>query len=176
MGVSLLLGDCLSKGKATDVGSWVSSLSSKEQERNKLVAQLLIEHGAEVDTLLGACYGSTLAAAAPCTCDDQSDFDSGIRLLLKHGADVNIPLRGKCGSALAAVRLMLDRGAEVNAPVGSNHGSALAAAAADTYNWPYSKPVVKLLLEHGAGVNSQLSSDYGSVLAGGRLVNRATAN
>lgn len=92
-----------------------------------------------------------------------------VQLLLDNGADVNVRIGGRCGSALAVaaherkkaiVQLLLDNSADVNAKLSGSYGSALAAAA-----YGGDEAIVQLLLDNGADVNAQLSGSYGSALA-----------
>ncbi|KAG8818105.1 hypothetical protein FRC17_010972 [Serendipita sp. 399] len=125
---------------------------------NELVARLLIEAGANVNTNAGT-YGYSLQAAAT------NGHRGMVSFLLENGADVNA-VGGKFGTALQAasneaedtvISLLLENGADVNA-VGGEFGTALQAAsikAEDT--------IISLLLENGADVNIE-GGLYGSPL------------
>ncbi|KAJ7059432.1 hypothetical protein C8F01DRAFT_1370371 [Mycena amicta] len=104
-------------------------------------------------------YGNALQAAS-----DGGHLDV-VRLLLEHGADVNMQ-GGHYGNALQAashsghldvVRLLLEHGADVNMQ-GGHYGNALQAASHSGH-----LDVVRLLLEHGADVNAQ-GGHYGNAL------------
>ncbi|KAJ7059443.1 hypothetical protein C8F01DRAFT_1295268 [Mycena amicta] len=121
-------------------------------------------------------YGNALQAAS------DGGHPDIVRLLLEHGADVNMQ-GGHDGNALQAashsghldvVRLLLEHGADVNAQGGHygnalrrHYENALQAASAGGH-----LDVVRLLLEHGADVNTQ-GGGYRNALqatsAGGHL-------
>jgi ankyrin repeat protein len=114
------------------------------------IVQLLVEHGADVNTA-GGIYGYPLQAAS------HGGHLVVVRSLIEHGADVNVQ-GGEYGNALQAasfnghmdiVRLLIDHDANVNAPAGQ-FGNALQAA---SYNGHIS--IIQLLIEHGADVNAQ---------------------
>jgi ankyrin repeat protein len=125
------------------------------------MAKLLLEKGADPNSLAGAYHGSALGAAAT------KGNRELVELFLSKGADVNIK-GGRFGTPLVAavapywdnreiVGLLLDNGADVNIP-GGQYGSALGAA---TY-WGKSE-IVQLLLERGADVHIR-GGEYGSLL------------
>ncbi|KAJ6521468.1 ankyrin repeat-containing domain protein [Mycena vulgaris] len=86
-----------------------------------------------------------------------------IRLLLRHGADIDLP--GHIGTALQmaaffghreSVSLLLSRGANVNVE-GGWYGTALIAATFRDYD------IVRMLLDHGADVSAK-SGRFGTAL------------
>ena len=104
----------------------------------------------------GVYYGNALQAAVAC----MGHLDI-VKLLLDHGADVNLH-GGRYGNALQAavykgsldiVTLLLDHGADVNVQ-GGYYGNALQAAASGG-----TLEIVKLLLERGADVTVQPNSE-----------------
>jgi len=108
------------------------------------VAQLLMEHGINIDQIGGRC-GTPLQAAAQCGSEPM------VRLLLERGADVNLEGADFCSPLIAGtikgekciVRLLLDYGANVNA-VSRQYGTAL--------NWALSEgnvEIIHLLRERG---------------------------
>ncbi|KAJ7029871.1 ankyrin repeat-containing domain protein [Mycena alexandri] len=112
------------------------------------IAKLLIENGAELGY---TSFGSPLQAAAAWGLYDVA------RLLIEHGADVNVqggkyspfatPLQeASWGDHVDLVRLLIDSGAEVNAE-GTKYGSALQAAIRRGY-----ENIAVLLREKGASV------------------------
>ncbi|KAJ7270957.1 hypothetical protein C8J57DRAFT_295004 [Mycena rebaudengoi] len=125
--------------------------------------QLLLEHGADVNTLGGVALQAASAKG----------HLEIVQLLLEHGADVNAQ-GGEYGTALQAaswkgsmkvMELLFENGADVNAQ-GGEYGTALQAAAAGA-RWGVMDEVVpavvRLLLEHGADVNVQ-GGKYGTAL------------
>lgn len=128
------------------------------------VAMLLLERGADVNLRRENDTCCTALQATMAEVLHKYDL-STTRLLLKHGADVNIP-GGRTGNALQAacsrtisldshrfsrvrvVQLLLDYGADVHAQ-GGEYGNALQAAA-----YSGNRSVVDLLLRHGADVNA----------------------
>lgn len=138
------------------------------------VAMLLLERGADVNLQR---ENDTCCTALQATmAEGLHNYDlSTTRLLLQHGADVNIP-GGRTGNALQAacsrtihsdpnrfsrkmrvVQLLLDYGADVHAQ-GGEYGNALQAAA-----YTGNTIVVHLLLRAGADVNA-VGGCYGSAL------------
>ncbi|KAJ7132644.1 ankyrin repeat-containing domain protein [Mycena filopes] len=124
------------------------------------VVQLLLDHGAQVNTWVGE-WGSPLAAA--CFGGDEGV----VQLLLAHGADVNVPGTAYAGTPLEAasesdytgiVRLLLENGADVNRQTG-DYGGALQVAATKAEKLE----LVRFLIENGADVNAQ-GGFYGSPL------------
>ena len=111
--------------------------------------------------LTGGTYGSALASASA------RGYKDVVRVLLEHGADVNLGVGGEYGSALASasarghkevVEILLKKGADVNM-AGGYYGSALASASNDGV-----RDVVQILLQNGADVN--MAGGYrGSALA-----------
>lgn len=128
------------------------------------VAMLLLERGADVNLQRENDTCCTALQATMAEVLHKYDL-STTRLLLKHGADVNIP-GGRTGNALQAacsrtisldshrfsrvrvVQLLLDYGADVHAQ-GGEYGNALQAAA-----YSGNRSVVDLLLRHGADVKA----------------------
>jgi len=128
------------------------------------VAMLLLERGADVNLRRENDTCCTALQATMAEVLHKYDL-STTRLLLKHGADVNIP-GGRTGNALQAacsrtisldshrfsrvrvVQLLLDYGADVHAQ-GGEYGNALQAAA-----YSGNRSVVDLLLRHGADVKA----------------------
>ncbi len=128
------------------------------------VAMLLLERGADVNLQRKNDTCCTALQATMAEVLHKYDL-STTRLLLKHGADVNIP-GGRTGNALQAacsrtisldshrfsrvrvVQLLLDYGADVHAQ-GGEYGNALQAAA-----YSGNRSVVDLLLRHGADVKA----------------------
>ncbi|KAG8820239.1 hypothetical protein FRC17_010213 [Serendipita sp. 399] len=158
---------------------------------NELIARLLLEAGANVNTSAGT-YGYALQAAA------KNGHRGMVSLLLEHGADVNAA-GGKFCTALQAasneaedttISLLLENGADINIE-GGLYGSPLQVvcrlgairhiqtfldrgARIDTNVGKYGSPlkaaakrgnldVVKLLLERGADVNL-VGGKHGSAL------------
>ncbi|KAJ6572468.1 hypothetical protein DFH09DRAFT_1312757 [Mycena vulgaris] len=114
------------------------------------IMQLLLEHGADVNTQ-GGWYGTALQVASA------YGFVDLVRLLFQHGADVNAQ-GGENGTALQVAlehghldlaRLLLEHGADVNAQ-GGWYGNALGVASMHGH-----LDLAQLLLEHGADVNAQ---------------------
>ncbi|KAJ7637979.1 ankyrin repeat-containing domain protein [Mycena polygramma] len=125
------------------------------------VVRILLEHGADVNTVGGA-YGTALQGAST------HGFVEVVRILLEHGADVNA-VGGAYGTALQGasahgfvevVRILLEHSADVNA-VGRVYGTALQGASAYGF-----VEVVRILLEHGADVNAAEGGYHGSALQG----------
>ncbi|KAJ7159603.1 ankyrin repeat-containing domain protein [Mycena filopes] len=124
------------------------------------VVQLLLDHGARVNTWVGD-WGSPLAAA--CFGGDEGV----VRLLLARGADANAPGTTYAGNPLEAasdgghagiVRLLHENGADVNRQTG-DYGGALQAAATKGEKLE----IVQFLIENGADVNAP-GGFYGSPL------------
>ncbi|KAF7974428.1 hypothetical protein HWV62_12148 [Athelia sp. TMB] len=137
--------------QATPLSCWGDGLN---------IAQLLLEHGADVN-ITGGKYGSALQAASAC---GQLEI---LHLLLKQGADVNV-VGGEYGTALQAASsqdtghleiclLLLGQGADVNA-MGGQYGTALQAASYQGH-----LGISQLLLEQGADVNV-MGGKYGTAL------------
>ncbi|KAF7344146.1 Ankyrin [Mycena venus] len=136
--------------------------------------RLLIEHGAEVDAIGGSWpsdlriflnndahnaqdgpWGTALVMAA------YEEKVETVRLLIKHGANVNTKV-GDCMTALAAaswkvhgekvVQLLIEHGADINAEAKS-WGSALCAAVNYKNTLIDGGHIVRLLLQRGANPN-----------------------
>ncbi|KAJ9607047.1 hypothetical protein H2200_008119 [Cladophialophora chaetospira] len=114
------------------------------------VVQILLDHGANVDTREGIC-GTALYLAS------EHGHEKVVRRLLDHGADVNRQsgLRGTALDAASSrglkrtVQILLDHGADVNIQ-GGQYGTALQAASQNGH-----ETVAQILLDHGADVNIQ---------------------
>ncbi|KAJ6566485.1 ankyrin repeat-containing domain protein [Mycena capillaripes] len=124
----------------------LQSALAGEQE---VVAQFLIDHGADVNAE-GGFYGTALRAAA------EYGLESFVILLLELGADINAWEGPRTGTALQAaseaghesvVRLLIEKGANVNAEA-FWPGTALQAASYHGH-----EPIVRLLLERDADKN-----------------------
>ncbi|KAK2742796.1 hypothetical protein FQN57_005087 [Myotisia sp. PD_48] len=127
------------------------------------IAEYLIQAKADVDMQTGGSEFGTALAAAQNT--------EMIKLLLDHGATINLQRQSGSGSALIgatlnadkeAMRLLIQHGAEVDMQCRYGFfGTALIAAAACTIRLE----VMELLIQHGAMVNAQCQSgDYGTAL------------
>lgn len=132
-----------------------SALGSAAWHGNVAIVQLLLDHGAEVNTSREVDW-TPLVAAVSGGCKE------AVELLIQQGADVNLHMSDK-GTALeeAAFRgsytlasLLLDHGADANLTTG-DYGSPLAAAIAGRRLWSDGEhdKVMRLLLDHGAQVN-----------------------
>ena len=114
------------------------------------IVQRLLDHGADVNEIVGVC-GNPLQAAS------FKGHEEVVRLLLAKGADVNAQNESGETALLSAsseiheavVRVLLDNGANVNFQ-GGRYGNALQAASTQGY-----EAVVQLLLENGADVDAQ---------------------
>lgn len=81
--------------------------------------------------------------------------DGAVKLILSHGANVNIRYKGSSNALYNAcsgghykiVQMLLEHGADVNA-IGGKYGNALQAASAAGYD-----QIVQTLIEYGADVN-----------------------
>ncbi|KAJ7794721.1 ankyrin repeat-containing domain protein [Mycena olivaceomarginata] len=152
----------------------VSGISGWDDHAQETI-RLLIEHGAEVDAVGGSWpsdlhiflndgahdnpqdepWGTALVMAA------YEEKVETVRLLIKHGANVNARV-GDCMTALAAaswkahgekvVQLLIEHGADVNAEAES-WGSALCAAVNYKNSLIDGGHIVRLLLQHGANPN-----------------------
>lgn len=126
--------------------------------------QHLLKGGAIVNMELPG-SGSPLTVATTVSVEAVHD-------LLEAGAEVNMPLRGHYGSALAVasasstvnksgiIELLLQKGADVNLPLQGHYGSALAAASLMGL-----QRNVQLLLQAKADINMPLQGNFGSALA-----------
>jgi ankyrin repeat protein len=120
--------------------------------------EVLLKAGANVNATNVFGASALMAAAA------SSDLDS-VKLLVKHGADVNAHVRGSEAAAIwgggrsalswaafrgdrAMVKFLLDSGAEINSPEG--FGTALMQAA-----WNDQNEVAQYLLKRGADVRQK---------------------
>jgi len=141
-----------------------SPLAQATIHGQRAVAMLLLERGADINLQR---EDDTCCTALQATCAEGLSEDnlSTTRLLLQHGADVNIA-GGRTGNALQAacsitidfdiwfhnkarvVQLLLDYGADVHAQ-GGEYGNALQAAA-----YTGNTSIVDLLLRHGADVHA----------------------
>ena len=120
--------------------------------------ELLLKAGADINATNVFGASALMAAAA------SSDLDS-VKLLVKHGANVNAHVRGSEAAAIwgggrsalswaafrgdrAMVKFLLDSGAEVNSPEG--FGTALMQAA-----WNDQNEIAEYLLKRGADVHQK---------------------
>ena len=113
----------------------------------------LLEHGADPN-FVASHAPLYLAVAFSHVSNTQSEMKDIVRVLLDHGADINIKDRGcqgstpliaaVCNSNLSMLRLLIERGAAVNAADDCG-GSPLFYASRDGCI-----PAVKCLLRHGA--------------------------
>lgn len=116
---------------------------------------------------------AALSRCSPQLNSDDNTYLPVLQYLLEKGADVNLHMEGKHGSALAlavssgqgdVVRWLLDHGADVNLPlshVSGWYGSALIAAISSG-----EMEMVQMLCDSGADVDLQTSrGDCGSALA-----------
>lgn len=135
----------------------------------KKIVQLLIEHGADMNTQGGE-WGSALHAAAASA---HSEAVEVMKLLLEKGTKVNQQGNSNQGTALQvacnlgtieAVHFLLDQGADVNAEGGRFGTSLQAAAARSVISHPQSKvQILKLLIHKGANINQQ-GREFGTAL------------
>jgi ankyrin repeat protein len=121
------------------------------QNENCEMAEVLLQHGAEVNVLIP---GKGTPVHVACKQRDEKL----LKLLHTYGADVDI-ISPDLGSALhitckshnaGLAKILLQHGANVNV-FSSNHGTPLHAACADNGD----DAMIQLLLEHGADVNSK---------------------
>ncbi|KAF8184630.1 hypothetical protein K438DRAFT_1837602 [Mycena galopus ATCC 62051] len=133
----------------------VRVLLTNHSDEDLGIVRLLLESGADPNRHGESPPGSALANAA------YRGSAEMVRLLLQHGADINLPLDCKSGrgSALHAasynghveiVRLLLEGGADANLQFNSGGVSTLVAASSQGQS-----EIVHLLLEHGADVSTQ---------------------
>ncbi|KAJ4859640.1 ankyrin repeats (3 copies) domain-containing protein [Trichoderma breve] len=161
----LLLENGASANVNLQAGQFGNALQAASSHGHIEMMQLLLDHGAEVNSQ-GGYYGTALNAACQSLFSDHAIH--AVRLLLEHGADVNIG-GGEFGSALQTVcarfipktsnalaQILLDYGADVNAR-GGRYGTALQAACV------HSPTTVQLLLDRGANVNAE-GGEYGTAL------------
>jgi ankyrin repeat protein len=124
------------------------------QNKDLAMAELLLQHGAEVNVLIPG-KGTSMHVA----CEKKDE--KLLKLLLRYGADVDIvspdlgsALHVTCKSHSAGLaEILLQHGANVNV-FSSNHGTPLHAACADKGD----DATIQLLLKHGADVNSKGSN------------------
>ncbi|KAK4060549.1 uncharacterized protein Triagg1_10674 [Trichoderma aggressivum f. europaeum] len=129
------------------------------------IAQLLIDHGADVN-IVGKSHGTALQKAAYRGCMNM------VKLLLENGADVNIQggtygnaLQGVCysprglGTKAEMIQLLVDHGADVNAKAGV-YGTALQAAACCSRQ---GIETMQILLKLGANVKAE-GGEFGNAL------------
>ena len=124
------------------------------QNEDSEMAEILLQHGAEVNVLIPR-KGTPMHVAC------EKGDEKLLKLLLKYGADVDIvspdlgsALHVTCKSHSAGLaKILLQHGANVNV-FSSNHGTPLHAACADKGD----DATIQLLLEHGADVNSKGSN------------------
>jgi ankyrin repeat protein len=124
------------------------------QNEDSEMAEILLQHGAEVNVLIPR-KGTPMHVAC------EKGDEKLLILLLKYGADVDIvspdlgsALHVTCKSHSAGLaKILLQHGANVNV-FSSNHGTPLHAACADKGD----DATIQLLLEHGADVNSKGSN------------------
>lgn len=137
-------------------------LSFAAREGHNQVVQLLLDKGADVNTLEGLALGEAALYG-------QTQI---LETLLGQGAiDTNdLPryfmraLPNACSSGnVSTVRLLLERGADVNARYWNDDGNALMAASYEGHD-----EIVQLLLDHGAEIND-LGGNYGGALQGASL-------
>ena len=121
---------------------------------NSEVVRILIEYDtAHINARTG--FGTTPLLMAV----EGQKFEDGsvLRLLLEHGADVNVPNntgwtplhRASCNGAPEVVRLLLEHGADINVP---NKDGWTPLHLASSKKGP---EVVRVLLEHGADVEAK---------------------
>ena len=150
----------------------VDDLVAAIEQGNSFLVRILIADGIDVNSTIS--YGPLRSILSIASASKNHIAAREILLpLLISGADVNAPVKGSLGSALAAaayhgceesVRFLLQYGANINAKLHGLFGSALAAAAAMHNN----ERVVLLLLDNGARINSRLPGPYPSALAAAR--------
>ncbi|KGO42946.1 Major facilitator superfamily domain, general substrate transporter [Penicillium expansum] len=124
------------------------------------ICERLIRKGASVNQCANGF--SALSAAA------QGGNINTAKLLIEHGASVDLLIQGYLGSALAAAacdgnikmaKLLIEHGASVDLLLQGYFESALAAAV-----WYGGNIIAQLLLDHGASVDLLLQGNYGSAL------------
>lgn len=155
----------VSRGADIDLPSNESGcvLTSAVPELNRISSfeclSYLLEAGADMNKQGGGIHGTALHKAAMNLRTD--DAKMLFHLLLKRGADVNVPggeygypLQAACASGgTAEVKLLLDGGADVNAR-GGKCGNALQAAC-HCLDQKEAKQVIELLIDKGADVNEE---------------------
>jgi ankyrin repeat protein len=128
-------------------------------------AMLRLKHVAEVLLIAGEDVNAVeLGHIAPIIGATENDDQDMVKLLLAHGADINVnppqkehPLYLAARSGYSLLKLLIDNGADVNLPC--FYGTALSIACVKGHRW-----VVEYLLERGAQVNN-VDCDYWEVLA-----------
>ncbi|KAL3477404.1 ankyrin repeat-containing domain protein [Aspergillus californicus] len=150
-------------------GSFGSALAVAADTNNIECMELLLEGGADANMQLeNRLHGSALAVAAT----TRLSFGTPpIPVLIKHGADVNMPLAGKYPSALAAAvcekypdhaETLIKAGADANVHLTGDmalYGNLLTFAALHDMD-----NAIEILNKGGADVNANPVGKYGSAL------------
>lgn len=140
-------------GSALQAATW-----REDREEARLLVQILLQAGADVNTQGGYWDNNALQAATV------GGDEAVVQTLLQAGADVNL-YGGEYGYALQAAaennneaiaRMLLEAGADINPEVGGCYATALHAGAA---GGPDNTGIVEFLLSVGADINAK---DYDS--------------
>jgi ankyrin repeat protein len=161
----------ITSGARTDIKvdrAFDNALALAAWRGNASIVQVLVKHQLEgnAQSRLGAECQSALAIAI------RAGEKSIVHMLFDNGVDVNAPIEGDYGSALAVavsmpttgfvdiVEFLIENKADVNMPLDGSYGSALAVAA-----WRDNEEALRVLLKNKADVNARFQGDYGSALA-----------
>lgn len=138
----------------TSCGDPRSPLTIAAANGDESMIDLLLRHGAEVDTLPARNEGRTPLQAAA-----ERGHQGIVELLLDRGADINAPCAECSGltavqaaaksGARGVVQILLDKGADIHAPPAAKYGSTTLQAASGAGH----TQIVKLLLQYDVDVN-----------------------
>ncbi|CAG7561786.1 unnamed protein product [Fusarium equiseti] len=147
--------------------TWGCALSMAAWKGDVRSSEALINAGANANPKCSNCnHRSPLTMAFGTEFPNRNSYLPLVRLLLKHGADANTPMKGEIGwkkyDSMLEATVIVEHGADVKTPLESlGYDTILEyAVMKGDVNFP------RFLIEHGADVHSRLKiGKFGSLLA-----------